>query len=426
MYGLCFTLWAPLPAIVITHYDYLKDAFVTQGDAFITRINRPPETLPQAHNNTGVLVSSRENWRLQRRTSLKILRDFGLSRNLMEEQVMRSVHEMLQQIENINDKKKVDMFWPIRLCVGNVINESLFGYHYKYDDADRFKNFVQIADRHLRAALGKLQLLMTAFPWLRHVPIIRELGYHKIGTTPFCETLCAVFSIKDLSRKRLLIKSKSMMERVNQKILSTPTKILSTPRQMKQTGNPGLDMPNLCSRFLYPEIQDKVREKIFEVVGTSRLPSMSDKPNMPYTQAVIHEVQRHSNMIPVMLFHTNTEDVVVKGQNVPTGTLVFGQIWSIMKNDSMFDESQKFNPSRYLQADGKTLNNAVIEKKIPFGIGKKACAGEGLARMELFLIFSAFIQKYEFIANSNIDLSPDWGGVLTSKSYTCQLIPQTV
>ncbi|ULT84226.1 hypothetical protein L3Y34_013104 [Caenorhabditis briggsae] len=379
MYGLCFTLWAPLPAIVITHYDYLKDAFVTQGDAFITRINRPPETLPQAHNNTGVLVSSRENWRLQRRTSLKILRDFGLSRNLMEEQVMRSVHEMLQQIENINDKKKVDMFWPIRLCVGNVINESLFGYHYKYDDADRFKNFVQIADRHLRAALGKLQLLMTAFPWLRHVPIIRELGYHKIGTTPFCETLCAVFSIKDSSRKRLLIKSKN-----------------------------------------------KVREKIFEVVGTSRLPSMSDKPNMPYTQAVIHEVQRHSNMIPVMLFHTNTEDVVVKGQNVPTGTLVFGQIWSIMKNDSMFDESQKFNPSRYLQADGKTLNNAVIEKKIPFGIGKKACAGEGLARMELFLIFSAFIQKYEFIANSNIDLSPDWGGVLTSKSYTCQLIPQTV
>ncbi|UMM43471.1 hypothetical protein L5515_018951 [Caenorhabditis briggsae] len=376
MYGLCFTLWAPLPAIVITHYDYLKDAFVTQGDAFITRINRPPETLPQAHNNTGVLVSSRENWRLQRRTSLKILRDFGLSRNLMEEQVMRSVHEMLQQIENINDKKKVDMFWPIRLCVGNVINESLFGYHYKYDDADRFKNFVQIADRHLRAALGKLQLLMTAFPWLRHVPIIRELGYHKIA--------------KNIEQYQGFIEKE-------------------VANQIKEYDG-----------------ENKVREKIFEVVGTSRLPSMSDKPNMPYTQAVIHEVQRHSNIIPVMLFHTNTEDVVVKGQNVPTGTLVFGQIWSIMKNDSMFDESQKFNPSRYLQADGKTLNNAVIEKKIPFGIGKKACAGEGLARMELFLIFSAFIQKYEFIANSNIDLSPDWGGVLTSKSYTCQLIPQTV
>ncbi|PIC20472.1 hypothetical protein B9Z55_025663 [Caenorhabditis nigoni] len=416
-YGPCFTLWTPLPAVVITDFDYLKDAFVTQGDAFITRLNRPPETLLQAHQNTGVLVSSGENWRLQRRTSLKILRDFGLGRNLMEEQVMRSVHEMLQQIENINDKKKVDMFWPIQLCVGNVINESLFGYHYKYDDADRFKQFVEIVDNHLRAAQGKLPLLMSAFPWLRHVPIIGELGYHKIARN--------IEQYQGFIEKEVASQIKEYDEE------SEPENFVHAyMKQMKQTGNPGLDMPNLCASVLdfwlagmettsnslrwhlsymmkYPEIQDKVRGEIFEVVGTSRLPSMSDKPNMPYTQAVIHEVQRCSNMIPVMLSHTNTEDVIVKGQNVPRGTLVFGQIWSIMKNDSVFDESHKFNPSRYLQADGKTLNKAAIEKTIPFGIGKRACAGEGLARMELFLIFSALIQKYEFIPNSNIDLTPD-------------------
>ncbi|ULT84225.1 hypothetical protein L3Y34_013103 [Caenorhabditis briggsae] len=220
-------------------------------------------------------------------------------------------------------------------------------------------------------------------------------------------------------------------------------------QQMKQTGNPGLDMPNLCASVLdfwlagmettsnslrwhlaymmkYPEIQDNVRKEIFEVVGASRLPSMSDKPNMPYTQSVIHEVQRHSNMIPMLGSHTNTEDIIVKGQNVPTGTVIFAQVWSILKNDSVFDESHKFNPSRYLQADGKTLNKAVLERTIPFSIGKRNCVGEGLARMELFLIFSALIQKYEFVPNDNVDLTPVWGGVLTSKPYTCQLIPQAV
>ncbi|ULT84223.1 hypothetical protein L5515_018949 [Caenorhabditis briggsae] len=35
-------------------------------------------------------------------------------------------------------------------------------------------------DRHLRLIQARLPLLMGAFPWLRQVPIIGELGYHKI------------------------------------------------------------------------------------------------------------------------------------------------------------------------------------------------------------------------------------------------------
>ncbi|PIC24352.1 hypothetical protein B9Z55_017723 [Caenorhabditis nigoni] len=131
---------------------------------------------------------------------------------------------------------------------------------------------------------------------------------------------------------------------------------------------------HLTYMMKYPEYQDKVRKEIFDVVGTNRLPSMSDKPNMPYTQAVIHEVQRHSNMVPILGTHF------------------------------------KFY--------------AVLEKTIPFSIGKRNCLGEGLARMELFLIFNALIQKYEFVPKSSIDLSPVWGGALTSKPYKCQLIPQ--
>ncbi|ULT84222.1 hypothetical protein L3Y34_013101 [Caenorhabditis briggsae] len=153
---------------------------------------------------------------------------------------------------------------------------------------------------------------------------------------------------------------------------------------------------------------------------------MSDKPNMSYTQSVIHEVQRQSDMIPLLGTHKNNQDITVKGVNLSSGTVVYGQIWSIMNDDSVFEENHKFNPSRYLQADGKMLNKALLERTIPFSIGKRNCVGEGLARMELFLIFSAVIQTYAFIPNSNIDLSPDWGAVLTSKPYTYQLIPQTL
>ncbi|KAF1748950.1 hypothetical protein GCK72_025417 [Caenorhabditis remanei] len=431
IYGPCYTVWSPLPCVVITDYAHIKDAFVTQGETYTYRAHRPPESLLQPHENTGILNSSGDNWRLQRRTSLKILRDFGMGRNLMEEQIVKSIQEMMVQLEKSVDKKRAEIFWPIQLCVGNVINEFLFGFHYKYDDCDRFKKFVGVVDHHLRILLGKCSLCVSAFPWLRHLPIIGELGYHRI--------------------KRNIITYQSFIKEEVEKQVekydggSEPDNFVHAYlQQMKQSGHPGLDMKNLCACALdfwmagmettsnalrwhiaymmkYPEIQDKVRKEIFDIVGTSRLPSMSDKPSMPYTQAVIHEVQRHSNMVPFLGTHQSVHDTELLGEKIPAGTNVLAQTWSVMRNDTTFTNQLSFNPDRYLLADGKTFDKAVLEKTIPFSLGKRSCVGEGLARMELFLIFTALIQKYEFVANGPVDMSYNFGAVLTIKPYTCEM-----
>ncbi|CAP25799.2 Protein CBR-CYP-14A4 [Caenorhabditis briggsae] len=430
-YGPIFTVWSPLPCVVITDYAHIKDAFVTQGETYTYRAHRPPESLLQPHDNTGILNSSGENWRLQRRTSLKILRDFGMGRNLMEEQIVKSIQEMMEQLAKSMDKKKAEIFWPIQLCVGNVINEFLFGFHYKYDECERFKKFVNVVDYHLRILLGKCSLSVSAFPWLRHVPIIGELGYHRI--------------------KRNIKTYQSFIEEEVEKQLekfdteSEPENFVHAYlQQMKQTGHPGLDMKNLCACVLdfwlagmettsnalrwhiaymmkHPVIQENVRKEILDVVGTSRLPSMSDKPKMPYTQAVIHEVQRHSNMVPFLGTHQSVQETEILGKKIPAGTNVIAQTWSVMKNDPIFVNHLEFNPSRYLLADGKTFDKVVLERTIPFSVGKRSCVGEGLARMELFLIFTALIQKYEFIANGPVDMSYNAGAVLTIKPYTCEM-----
>uniref|UniRef100_A0A8R1I856 CYtochrome P450 family n=1 Tax=Caenorhabditis japonica TaxID=281687 RepID=A0A8R1I856_CAEJA len=434
IYGPCFTIWTPLPSVVLTDYEHVKDAFVSQGDTFTYRAHRAPETLLQPHDHTGILASDGVVWRLQRRTSLKILREFGLGKNLMEEQVVRSIHEMLAQLENVSDAKNTDVFWPIQLCVGNVINETLFGFYYKYEDAEKFKTFVRVIDTHMKTIQGRIPLMVGAFPWLRHVPVIGEMGYHRI-------------------KRNIESYQKFIEEEVASQIKeydgeSEPENFVHAYMQLiNKPGNEGLDITNLCASVLdfwlagmettsnslrwilaymmkYPEVQDKVRKEIFDNVGTTRLPSMSDRPNMPYTQAVIHEVQRCSNMVPFLGSHCNLEETQIQGKTIPAGTIVFGQIWSILKNDPVFEESHKFSPDRYLHADGKSFDKAVLEKTIPFSVGKRNCVGEGLARMELFLIFSALIQKYEFVPNSSIDLTPVWGAVLTTKPYTCQLIAQ--
>ncbi|CAD6193426.1 unnamed protein product [Caenorhabditis auriculariae] len=432
-YGPCFTVWIPVPVVVFTDYTYLKEAYVTQPEAFLGRSHMSPDTILQKHLNTGVLFSDGETWRTQRRTALKIFRDFGMGKNLMEEQVSRSISEMMEQLKAIPEKTGVDMFLPLQLCVGNVINETLLGYHFSYKDPAKFEHIVNVVSQHLiLSSESTLAILVGVFPFLRYLPYIGYYGYRRIEEN--------IKPLHDFIEDEVAQHVKTFNED------SAPENFVHAYLAEMRKSQEGLDMKNLTAIIVdfwvagmettstslrwhilymikYPEVQRKVREEVLRVVGSDRMPSMTDKPSMPYTQAVIHEVQRHSNMIPALPPHKCFEDVKVFDKNIPAGTLVFGQIWSILKHDEAFKESETFNPDRYLQDDGKTINKMVLERTVPFSIGKRACAGEGLARLELFLIFASLIQKFEFVANEPIDMTPMWGGVLNPKRFTVSLVP---
>ncbi|KAM9047095.1 cytochrome P450 2F2-like [Megaptera novaeangliae] len=48
----------------------------------------------------------------------------------------------------------------------------------------------------------------------------------------------------------------------------------------------------------YPKVQARVQEEIDSVLGRAWLPALEDRAAMPYTDAVIHEVQRFADVIP--------------------------------------------------------------------------------------------------------------------------------
>ena len=66
--------------------------------------------------------------------------------------------------------------------------------------------------------------------------------------------------------------------------------------------------------------QKKAREEILSVTGSIRNPNLSDRPNMPYVEAVIQEIQRLGNIAPFGLPHSTLKSGVWIGNTyIPKG-----------------------------------------------------------------------------------------------------------
>ena len=143
----------------------------------------------------------------------------------------------------------------------------------------------------------------------------------------------------------------------------------------------------------YPGVQARLQQELAAVVGEDRSPAMEDRPRLPYTEAVIMEVQRHANIVPLGLRHRITRDMVVSGQLVPAGTMVMPLMAEILKGD-YWGDGEVFRPERFLDEAGQLRKE---ERFIPFSTGKRACLGEALARAELFLFLSSLLQHFTLL-----------------------------
>ncbi|XP_010220988.1 PREDICTED: cytochrome P450 2J3-like, partial [Tinamus guttatus] len=141
----------------------------------------------------------------------------------------------------------------------------------------------------------------------------------------------------------------------------------------------------------YPEIQARVQAELDAVVGQTRQPGLDDQASLPYTNAVVHEVQRFSNILPVGVPRMTTRDTLLGGFLVPKGTLLMTSLNSVLM-DKEWETPDAFNPEHFLK-DGQFCRR---EAFIPFSLGKRTCPGEQLARAEIFLFFTALLQKFTF------------------------------
>ncbi|KIM28319.1 hypothetical protein M408DRAFT_69838 [Serendipita vermifera MAFF 305830] len=128
--------------------------------------------------------------------------------------------------------------------------------------------------------------------------------------------------------------------------------------------------------LLYPNVSKKIQEEVNGVTDGTRLPRISDRPNLPYTEAVWKEAFRWNSFFPIGIPHVNSQDEVVDGYLIKAGTLINVNVGFILSDPKVWGDPENFRPERFLTEEAKSLPNPLL---VTFGFGMRVCPGMYLA-----------------------------------------------
>uniref|UniRef100_A0A3B4D043 Uncharacterized protein n=1 Tax=Pygocentrus nattereri TaxID=42514 RepID=A0A3B4D043_PYGNA len=89
------------------------------------------------------------------------------------------------------------------------------------------------------------------------------------------------------------------------------------------------------------------------------------------------------------------------------GTAVVTSLSSVLSDKGEWERPQEFYPKHFLDDQGHFWKKELF---VPFSAGKRACLGENLAGMELFLFFTSLLQRFTFSAPQGTQLSMEAQG----------------
>jgi len=188
----------------------------------------------------------------------------------------------------------------------------------------------------------------------------------------------------------------------------------------------------IIAMMVYPDAQKKGQEAIDNLLHGERLPQFSDRPMLPFLEALIKEVLRWRPAVPLGVPHRLVQDDEYKGYHLPKGSVIFPNVWQCMFDEDDFPEPSKFSPDRFM--DGKVLKQDFVDPHgLAFGFGRRVCPGRHLADASLWIAMATLLAVFNISKpvdeNGNVvepDLEPDLHfGFLHSRAYRAQIKPRS-
>ncbi|XP_075057370.1 cytochrome P450 2B19-like [Mixophyes fleayi] len=428
-YGKVFSFRLGMKKVVILcGFDTIKDALINHADQFSNRPTRP--VISTLQKDYGLIFANGENWKVMRRFTISTLRDFGMGKKTLENKITEEAECLTRTFKSYGGKP-FNNKTILNAAVSNIIVSILLNHRFEYDDPTILQ-LMNLINESIRLAARPMVTIYNTFPsvmgWLPgvHKIIFKNIKHlHSFIRATFTKQKQEL----DVNNQKNLIDAflaKQQEEKPESTLYYHNDNLIALMVDLFVAGMETTTTTLRWSLLLmmkYPDIQKKVQNEIEKVIGSAQ-PQIEHRKQMPYTEAVINEIQRFGDIAPGNVPHATSQDVTFKGYFIPKGTTILPLLTSVLKDAAYFDKPEEFYPEHFLTSEGHFKKN---EAFIPFSIGKRSCAGENMAKMELFLFFTTLLQNFTFKAppGAKLDLTPSIGSISAPQPYEICAIPRS-
>ncbi|KAI3773586.1 hypothetical protein L1987_48116 [Smallanthus sonchifolius] len=145
----------------------------------------------------------------------------------------------------------------------------------------------------------------------------------------------------------------------------------------------------------HPRVMQQLQQELTSIARGSSMITEEHLEKMKYLKAIIKESLRLHIPVPLLVQRESTQDINLMGYDIPVGTRVIINAWSLGRDPSLWEEPEEFKPERFLNSslDYKGFHYQFI----PFGAGRRGCPGIQFAIAINELAIANLVYKYDLL-----------------------------
>ncbi|CAE6421570.1 unnamed protein product [Rhizoctonia solani] len=408
--------------VVLSSYDAVVDLFEARGALYSHRPRREMAFL-MGWEKIMPFHGYDEDWKLYRRYANQGFNKKATTKYHAGQ--TRDVHVFLQRLVS-NPENFVQEF---NMLLGKIIMRVTYGY--LVTDAD--DPYVTSSDAAIES-LGRVAMmgnyLVDSYPFLRYLPKwLPGMGFktqaqewsklpNRMANVPF------EWAKKQMAAGTATPSFLSELLEQNQGGHHAEEIIKWAAASMYGGGahtTVGILSNFVLAMLLHPKVAEKAREEIDRVVGMDRLPTISDRPDLPYLECVLLETLRWYPVTPLSIPRRVNHDDEYRGYRIPANSTVYNNVYAITRDESIFPDPEKFIPERF--DENRVGHTPLSPRDIIFGVGRRICPGQFVADASIYLVMASLLATMDIAkarGENGHEIEPE---VVRGPALVCQLRP---
>lgn len=424
--------------VALNGYEVIKEALVKQQDSFSARADF--DVFQQSPQREFLELKSGAPWKRHRDIIIQVMHTFLVGKADMHESwIIEEAEDLVETFLKFEGQPVNPSFYT-PLATLSFMQRLMFGERGSLEDTD-FVTTAQTLDRIPHGLLNTVKLEIMPEVWK---PLFRFWRQKVLQSFPQGMGTLRSYVLSKLEQHREGFDPDNLRHiadgfwQASRELTESDLGALKLSEDdilvgsLIQFAGAGGELPSLMLRWAllymiaYPNIQTAIQKELDEVVGRDQKPSFKNRSKLPFTEACINEIFRHSSatVMPPIAYATSN-DATLKGYSIPQNTPLLVNYYSLTRDQDYWEEPEQFNPYRFLDENGK-LRNDLLDKFYPFGMGPRRCVGEYLGRLQVFVFFTYLMHqcKFESVSGEKLTFDSIPAAFLSPENYRVVVKPR--